>query len=809
VVKRVVLLALFFSSCTVCAQPGWTPVGNVSGIKNLPNGIELTLGKGKMRVIALAASVIRVRYAPNGVFPPDQSFAVLPDAFPKLPEVSSPQKQEDYVSFSTSALEVRAYLSPLRLVFLDLAGEVISQDQPQYPASFNGSEFRVWKTMPQNEHFFGLGDKTGPLDHRDLAFTMWNTDAFGWQESTDPLYKDIPFFLAMAGGKAYGIFLDNTYRASFDFGKESRDFYSFGAEGGPLDYYFFYGPDPKKVIHDFTTLVGRSELPPLFSLGYQQCRYSYYPEAQVREIAGEFRKRKIPADVLYLDIDYQQKNRPFIVDRDRFPHFEGMVKDLKAEGFKLVAITDLHIAKVPGTKPYDEGLARDFFVKNPDGSVYTGTVWPGESVFPDFTRAEVRKWWGTLYTNFVEDGVRGFWNDMNEPSIFLRDDKTMPLDTVHNVEGRMTDHREIHNVFGMENVRATHDGLLQLAPDVRPFVLTRSAFAGTQRYAATWTGDNTGTWNHMRISIPQLINLGLSGYTFVGDDIGGFSGSSTPDLLTRWMELGVFTPIYRNHSAKGTRNREPWVDGPEHEAIRKRYIETRYRLLPYIYTGMEEASRTGIPLMRPMFLEFPQDPSFATNQDEFMFGASLLVAPKVWDFVQAYDVTLPQGDWYDYWTGEKVAGGSKIMVNPPLDTLPVYVRGGSVIPQQPVVQHVEESPQGPLELRVYPGPDCRGDLYADDGNTLQYQHGQFLRVQFSCELTPHHLDVELSAPEGPYRPWFKSAQILAYGVPGKIREVSVDGKPVSKWAFDGGAVRLPEFPWAHSAHLVRITYHPQ
>jgi alpha-glucosidase len=806
VVKRVFLLALFFSSCSVSAQSAWNPVGNVSSTVNLPNGIELTVGKGKMRIATLAGSVIRIRYVADGVFPTDQSFAVLPDAFPTAPEVAAPQKHDDFVSFSTGAVEVRAYLSPLRLAFLDRTGRIISQDQVQYRTAFNGRAFRVWKTMPETEHYFGLGDKTGPLDHRELTFTMWNTDAYGWQESTDPLYKDIPFFLAMENGQAYGIFLDNTYRTNFDFGKESRDSYSFGAEDGPLDYYFFYGPDPKKVIHDFTTLVGRGELPPLFSLGYQQCRYSYYPEAQVRQIAGEFRKRKIPADVLYLDIDYQQENRPFIVDRERFPHFESMVRDLKNEGFNLVTIVDLHIAKVPGTKPYDEGLAKDFFLKNRDGSVYTGKVWPGDSVFPDFTRADVRKWWGSLYADFVKAGVRGFWNDMNEPSIFLRTDKTMPLDTVHNVEGRKADHREIHNVYGMENVHATHDGLLQLEPDVRPFVLTRAAYAGTPRYAATWTGDNTSTWNHMRISIPQIMNLGISGYAFAGDDIGGFAGSPPPELLTRWMELGVFTPIFRNHAEKGSRNREPWVDGPEHEAIRKRYIETRYRLLPYIYTGMEEASRTGIPLMRPMFLEFPWDPLLEINQDEFMFGDSLLAAPKVWEFARPYKVVLPKGDWFNYWTGEKVAGGGKVEVDPPLDTLPVYVRGGSIIPQQPVVQYVEETPKGPLELRVYPAPDCQGGLYADDGNTLQYQHGQFLRLQFSCELAPDHLDIEISAPEGPYEPWFTEMQVVAYGLPRKIREVSVDGKSVSKWRVEGNAVELPEFSWARSAHLVRIAF---
>jgi len=805
VLKRVVALCLLSLPQGLLADSGWQPLGNVSAVTNLPRGVELTVGQGRLRVLAFAPNVVRVRYSNRGSFLPEHSFAVLPNAFSQSRKVQVEQLQNS-ILISTGAMQVRIFKSPLRIVFVDPSGQVISQDQPGYPVSFDGDAFRVWKSMQEDEHYFGLGDKTGPLDHRNLAFTMWNTDAFGWQESTDPLYKSIPLLLAMRHGAAYGIFLDNTYRTNFDFGKESRDFYSFGADGGELDYYFFYGPDPKRVIQDFTTLVGRSPLPPLFSLGYQQCRYSYYPEARVREIASEFRKRKIPADVIYLDIDYQQNNRPFTVDSQRFPNFEGMVKDLRSEGFKIVTITDLHLAKLPGYKPYDEGLRHDYFVKNPDGSVYVGKVWPGDSVFPDFTRAEVRRWWGTLYADFVKTGIRGFWNDMNEPAIFERPDKTMPLDTLHSVEGRKTDHREIHNVFGMENARATYEGMLRLEPDLRPFVLTRAAFAGAERYAATWTGDNSSTWNHMRISIPELLNLGLSGYAFVGDDIGGFNGSPTPELLTRWMELGAFNPIYRNHATKGSRNREPWVDGPEHEAIRKKYIETRYRLLPYIYTSMEETSRTGIPLMRPMFLESPSDPALASNDDEYMFGDSLLVAPKTWEFVTAYDVALPKGDWYNYWTGEKIPGGKVIHVDPPLDTLPVYVRAGTILPQQPVVQNVDESPRGPLELRVYAGPDCHGDLYADDGNTLAYQRGQFLRVHFTCEATPDHLDVKMSAPQGPYRSWFKDMQVVVYGGNALVRELTVDGKRVSGWKAEGAAITLPSLAWSVTAHNIRLVY---
>jgi len=374
---------------------------------------------------------------------------------------------------------------------------------------------------------------------------------------------------------------------------------------------------------------------------------------------------------------------------------------------------------------------------------------------------------------------------MNEPAIFERADKTMPLDTVHSVEDRKTDHREIHNVLGMQNARATQAGLLRLEPNLRPFVLTRAAYAGAQRYAATWTGDNSSTWNHMRISIPQLLNLGVSGYAFVGDDIGGFNGSPTPELLTRWMELGAFNPIYRNHGMKGSRNREPWVDGPEHEAIRRHYIELRYQLLPYIYTGMEETSRTGIPLMRPMFLEFPDQKDFESTDTEFMFGPDLLVAPKVNEFVGAYDVKFPGGVWYDFWTGQRVTG-STVSVDPSLDSVPVYVRGGAVIPEQAVVQNTAEVPQGPLRLLVYPGPACQGSLYQDDGNTLEYTRGQFLRMQFNCDAQPG-LKFHISTTTAHYQNRWNSTEIVFFGVEKSPRQVSVNGSLSHDWRYDASA----------------------
>jgi alpha-glucosidase len=793
------------------AAPPSSPLPQVTGFRAGPSGVTLRTTLGVLAITAVNDHVVRVRAArePDGRdLLRDFSWAVVPDASLPTGHVTVTDEGAALVA-ATPAVRVRIEKAPLRLAFLDAAGRVISEDarpSPLGPLSFGPAGFRVEKDMPADEHYYGLGDKAGPLDRRDMAFTNWNTDAYAWQESTDPLYKTIPFFIALRKGRAHGIFVDNTWRSWFDFGKAARDAYAFGSDGGALDYYFIDGPDPKAVLARYADLTGKAPLPPLWALGFQQCRYSYYPEARVREVAKTFRQKKIPADVIYLDIDYQKDNRPFTIDAERFPHFDQMIADLGRDGFKVIAITDLHLAKAPGYPPYDQGLAGDHFVHAADGSVYVGKVWPGASVFPDFTWAPARAWWGTLYADFVRRGIAGFWNDMNEPSVFW-DERTMPLDAVHRVDsGGTTTHREAHNVFGMQNSRATYEGLLKLQGNRRPVVLTRATYAGGQRYAASWTGDNSSTWNHYRISIPTLLNLGLSGYALVGDDIGGFRGSPQPELLTRWLELGAFNPIFRDHTEKGTADQEPWVHGPEHEAIRRRYIEARYRLLPYVYTLAEEASRTGAPLMRPFWLEHPDADAFYTRGDVFLFGQDLLVEPKVDETLDAVETVVPPGVWYDYWTGERLAGPPKKKV-PALGELTVLVRGGAIVPHQPLVQSTSETPKGPLELRVYPGPDCHGSLYVDDGETFDYKRGAFLRVPLACTERADGVTVETGAAEGAFAPWFTSVAYEIHGAPSKPKQVTVAGAAVRDFSYDAAkkVVRV-QAPFAKTGQTVTVAY---
>ncbi|HEU4959292.1 MAG TPA: TIM-barrel domain-containing protein [Sphingomonas sp.] len=763
----------------------------------LTNGAEVHRGPVLMRVTALTDDILRVRIARDGTLPEDASWAV-----PAAVRAESVPVTQTADGFATKALKVA--ISPdLKLTVTDLDGRTIVADAAQ--PDLDGRAFTLSKQLPAGEHVYGLGDKTGgTLDRRGSSYVDWNTDAYGFTSATDPIYKSIPFFIGTGGaGGSYGILLDNTWRAWFDFGHKQADVTTFGAPDGPIDYYIIAGPTTREVVRRYTDLTGKTPLAPMWALGYQQSRYSYMTAGEVRTIAATLRRDRIPTDVIWLDIDFQDRNRPFTIDTKAFPDMKGLVGDLSDEGLKLVAITDLHVADAPdqGYAPYDTGIAGDHFVHRPDGSVYVGKVWPGPSVFPDFTDAGARKWWGTNFKAFVDDGIAGFWNDMNEPSVFDGPGGTMPLDTVHRIASddfaaRTASHAEVHNVYGMENTRATFDGVRALNPDERPFVMTRASYAGGQRYAVTWTGDNSSTWDHLKLSVHQLINLGLSGFSYAGADVGGFTGGPSPELLTRWFEIAAFTPIFRDHAAKGTPRAEPWVDGPEQLAIRRRFVEERYRLMPYLYALADQNARTGDPIMRPVFYDYPALAGATCDQSmAFTLGRDLLVAPPPKpESPESYDVCLPAGGWYDLWTGKAVtaAEGSAIDMlreTPRLDRLPVFVRAGAIVPTQPLVQSTAETPSGPLSLDVYPGADCRGALYLDDGHSMAFAKGHYLRQAIRCSRdSSGGLRIRFEPREGDYRPWWRTLSITVHGwsQPGRV---TADGKVVAA-TLDASAATL-------------------
>lgn len=802
-------------SAPVMSNTGWFTLGAMPAPAWDGKTLLFHGAQGVLAITPLSDDVIRVRFTTQPAFGRDHSYAVVNYDL-GAPTVKA-SIGSDSATLATASLKVMVQYSPLRISFANTAGEILDADDPARGISMAGTEFRVAKKLRDDEHVYGFGEKTGRLDKRGWQlggynYVMWNSDTPAYDSSTDPLYVDVPFFMVMRQGQAHGIFLDSTWRSFFDVGREEPDLLTFGADGGDLDYYFINGPDPKQVIERYTALTGRMPLPPLWSLGYQQCRWSYYPESRVRLLADTFREKQVPADGLWLDIHYMKDYMPFTWDPDRFPNPKKMISDLSAQGFHLVTILDGHPPALKGYAPYDSGIAGNHFVKNPDGSVYEGPVWPSQagqhplSVFPDFSSPSTREWWGNLYKSLLDVGVAGIWNDMDEPSVFDMPNGTMPADVVFDNEGQPASGLEMHNTYGQLMSRSTFEGLSRLQPDKRAFVLTRSSFAGGQRYAAVWTGDATADWSSLRQSVSMLLGLGISGFPFVGSDIGGFARMPSAELCTRWLQAAVFNPFMRMHTSIENPDKEPWSFGWRYAAINKRAIELRYELLPYIYNAMQQASQTGVPALRPLFLDYPGDELTAKIDDEFLFGSDLLVAPVLWEGVEQRSVYLPPGVWFDYWTGRRYSGNSTIALPVTIDSIPIFVRGGGFIFRQPVVQNTGEMPGNPLRVLIAPAAKSESFLYEDDGESMAYRNGDFMKRVFLQSRDAQSLTVGISAPKGPYRPARRDLILETWmdREPGTVTEQSANGaaKTLSRMGPDDLA-RSPS-GWSYSNGLLTV-----
>ncbi len=672
--------------------------------------------------------------------------------FPAVSQKEWPAKRagfsetSDALRLATGRAAIEISRSPVRLAFYDSAGDLLNRDGREKGMGWNRHAVVCSKELLTDEHFYGFGEHTGFLDRRGLRMTMWNTDACPHTPATDQMYQSIPFFISVRPGKsgkpgkAYGVFFANSHRSYFDMGKERADRYEFGEDGGDLEYYFFAGPDPKAILARYTELTGRMELPPKWALGYHQSRYSYASADEVLEVAREFRGRGIPCDAIYLDIDYMDGYRVFTWDRERFPRPKALLAELAGQGFRVVPIIDPGVKVDPEYRTYREGSERGHFCIRPDGSEFRGKVWAGESAFPDFAQAKVREWWGECHQQLLDAGVAGIWNDMNEPSVFDGPEKTMPLDAMHGeAGGTEAPHAAIHNLYGLYMCQATHEALRAARPEERPFVLTRAGFAGIQRYAAVWTGDNSSWWEHLAASMPMCLNMGMSGVPFVGADVGGFLGDGDDELLVRWIQLGAFLPFFRNHSEIWSRAQEPWAFGKRCEDIAARYIRLRYQFMPYLYNAFREAALSGVPVARPMALEFPDDEAALRVWDQFLVGGDLLVAPVYLPAATHRVVYLPKGEWIHLGAKTLYRGPAHVLVEAPLEELPLFVRAGAIIPMEPPLNHAGERPADQLILDVYPAraeTPSKTTLrhYEDDGSSTRYKSGDSCVTEFTCEV---------------------------------------------------------------------------
>ena len=587
-------------------------------------------------------------------------------------------------------------------------------------------EFNVYvsKVMEENTYFYGLGERTGALNKKSYHYRNWNTDdPSPHGETFAQLYKSIPFLITIKDENAFGIFFDNHFESHFDMGKENSNYYYFGAVDGNLDYYFMYGPTVKEVVNEYTDLTGKTPLPQLWTLGYQQCRWSYAPEARAMEIASAFREKDIPCDTIYLDIDYMDGFRVFTWDNEKFKNPKEFINKLKEMGFKLVTIIDPGVKVDKGYKIYDEGIKNGYFATDKDGIVYKNRVWPGDAVYPDFMNEKTRNWWSDNQKIMMDVGVSGIWNDMNEPASF---NGPLPDDVMFNDDGREVMHKEIHNVYGHMMAKATYEGIKKHT-NKRPFIVTRACYSGSQKYSTIWTGDNQSTWEHLRMSLPMLMNLGLSGMAFCGTDVGGFGHDCTGELLSRWVQVGAFTPLFRNHSTMGSREQEPWAFDKETEDINRKYIKLRYKLIPYLYDLMHKGELTGEPIIRPLLFNYQKDKNTYEINDEFMFGDNILVAPVVEQGVRHRLVYLPEGDnWIDYWTKKEYKGGQYIIKEAPLDICPIYIKVLSIIPIGKEQNYIGEKENDTLTLDIYLG-ETDGEImythYLDDGESFDYKNG--------------------------------------------------------------------------------------
>ena len=696
-------------------------VGTVSTITPGQNRISGSTDKHRFQVTAYNEHIIRVQISQF------EAFDEYPYSVVLEPQEVDAQIEEHDEAISLDTGKVKCHISkaPLRLRFENADGQLLNADDDTFGVSWLGHTVTNYKQLAQDEIFVGMGEKTGGLNRRGTSYDNWNTDAFGFDNETDPLYLSTPFFIGIREGLPYGIFLDNTYKTHFNFGTSNNDRFSyFSAYGGDMNYYFIQGDTVADVIRQYANLTGKMQMPPLWSLGFQQCRYSYYPDFEVETLAQTFRNKQIPADVIYFDIHYMEAYKAFTFDDETFPDPKGLIARLEDMGFKIVVILDPGIATEEGYGTYDRGLKEDIFVKYPDGTRYEASVWPGNSHFTDFTSEKGRAWWTKELKYYTDLGLEGFWNDMNEPACWGQD---MPDLIEFDYEGQQVSHLKARNVYGYQMVRSTYEGAREHLGNKRPFTLTRSGFSGVQRYSAVWTGDNVAGDEYKLLGQRIVNSLGLAGVPFAGYDVGGFVDESDPALFSRWLAIASFAPFFRVHSMINSRDSEPWAYGEEVEEISRNYINLRYKLLPYMYALFYEAHKTGMPINRSLAINYHQEPDiyYGNAENAFTLGEWLLVCPTTskQDYAKVY---LPSGNWYNFFTGEKHAGKRELVVETSMEDLPVFAKEGAIVPMQSEVQYTGDRHDGLLRLHIYHGAvQTEQQLYEDDGETFDFEQGAY------------------------------------------------------------------------------------
>ena len=715
-------------------------------------GVELQYLTGLARIEAYSPRIIRFRVTSNAQFPEKISNAVLASPSGEFKLTRKPGQ----LRFATAELFALIPEGPFRFEIYGKDGALLSRDFPGLGPVFGEDGFKIHRQLSPEEKIFGLGDEYGPLSRKGRRWRLWNRDCCRKYEK-DPRYSSIPFLVSSRPGNFCAWFLDNPGRLEIDVGKKYPGLLSFHGVGADADLYFLSAQSLKELVSLYTSLTGRTFLPPLWAIGYQQSRWSYFSEQEVLELVSEFETRRIPLAAVHLDIHYLDNYKVFTVNPRRFPDLAGLTQKLAAKGIRLVTIIDSGVKSEKNYPTYEKGASSNFFCEREQGGEFRAQVWPQNCAFPDFFRKEVQEYWALEHQELFDQGVAGIWNDMNEPSMWKEEirfrDFIFPLrhllkpKMTHLIHGRKVRHSECRNLYGQKQCEATLMAFQKFRPGQRPFILTRSAFAGIQRLAATWTADNTSKFGHLKGSITEILSLGMSGVSFTGADIGGFRKNCSPELYARWIEMGAFYPLCRTHSAITASRQEPFRFGAEVEAIARKYINLRYRLLPAIYSLFRASHETGLPLWRPLMMEFPDDHAASGIEDQLMFGEFLMLAPVIKAGARNRSIYLPAGKWTDFWSEKIFQGPGWIEMDAGLDKMPMLVRQGAILVFQPRPELKIPWPE--LELDIYPGPGVsRFSLYEDDGESEGYLGGKFSLREFSLEKTRTGTRFSVSARQG-------------------------------------------------------------
>lgn len=731
--------------------------------------VVLSTSYGNVRIIVYNAWIIRISTTLDDAFD-DFNYAVVQQ--PEEVDVETTEK-DDLLIISTEKVDLEVTKNPVRFSIKNKKGDILNEDDT-FGTSWIGEQVTTYKKLQKEERFVGLGEKTGHLNRFGKGYQNWNTDFFSYGIESDPLYMSIPFYIGIHPQGLYGIYFNNSYKTHFNFGASNHRFSSFSADSGLMDYFFLGGDNVAEIIQNYTWLTGRMPMPPKWSLGYQQCRYSYYPDKEVLNVANTFRDKDIPADAIVLDIHYMDEYKIFTWDTKRFPDPEKLISELKERGFKIVVMCDPGIKIQKGYQPYEEGLKEDVFIKYPDGVPYQGEVWPGWCHFPDFTNPKTREWWQQQMLNYTEMGVEGFWNDMNEIATW---GNMLPELLEMDFDQHPATSRKGRNIYGMQMSRSTYESAKENLGQ-RPFNLTRAGFSGIQRYAAVWTGDNTANDEHMLLGVRLVNSLGLSGVSFAGYDVGGFIENANEKLFARWISIGAFAPFFRGHSMINSRDSEPWAFGEEVEEISRNYIKLRYRLLPYIYSLFYESTITGMPVARSLALYHPHNHNIYNKEfeNQYFFGPSILVAP-VESSKELTKVYLPEGTWYDLYTDQQYEGDQTVISECPIEKLPVFVKGGNVLLLQPSGENAEHKADI-LELHLYKGNAASEfQLYDDDGISFEYEKEKYHKRAISYDGKNK---LKLSEANGSYTPSWKNIRLYIHGFSPEKIIVNSKAKEVQK-----------------------------